>query len=80
MDFLLQTEKYHKIVFIKQSIRKLNPNEQTIRNLLCYYLSLANNKYNTLEKLDYFLSMSYDMRYRVGLSTFGSYFISFFVL
>ena len=73
MDFLLQTEKYHKIVFIKQSIRKLNPNEQTIRNLLCYYLSLANNKYNTLEKLDYFLSMSYDMRYRVGLSTFGSY-------
>lgn len=72
MDFLLQTEKFHKIVFIKQSIRKIIPKDQTIRNLLCCYLSLANDKYNTIEKLDYFLSKSYDLRYRVGLSNFGN--------
>ncbi len=73
MDFLLQTKKFHKIVFLKQYFRKINPEEQTIRNLLCYYLSLACSKYDTLEKYDYFLSMSYDMKSSVGLSTFGNY-------
>jgi len=73
MDFLLQTNKFHKIVFIKQYFRKINPAEQTIRNLLCYYLSLACQKYDTIEKLDYFLSMSYDLKSSVGLSTFGNY-------
>ena len=73
MDFLLQTNKFNKIVFIKKYFRKINPAEQTIRNLLCYYLSLACQKYDTIEKLDYFLSMSYDLKSSVGLSTFGNY-------
>lgn len=80
MDFLLNTLKYHNVVFIKQSYRKINPKDQTIRNLLCYYLSLANHKYDTIEKFDYFLSYSYDMRYRVSLSTFGSYSIITYTL
>ncbi len=73
MDFLLKTNQFHKIVFIKQFYRRINPEEQTIRNLLCYYLSLASSKYNTIEKLDYFLSMNYDLKSSVGLSTFGAY-------
>ena len=72
MDFLLQTEKFHRIVFLKQSIRKIIPKDQTIRNLLCYYLSLANEKYDSIEKFDYFLSKNYDLKYRVNLSTFGN--------
>ena len=72
MDFLIQTEKFHRIVFLKQSIRKIIPSDQTIRNLLCYYLSLANEKYDSIEKFDYFLSKNYDLKYRVNLSTFGN--------
>ena len=73
MDFLIPTDKFHKIVFIKQYIRKLKPEDQTIRNLLCYYLSLVNQKYKTIKDFSFFLAKSYSLNFRVNLSNIGCY-------
>ena len=73
MDYLVQTDKFHKVILRKYSLRKIIPQDQTIRNLLCYYLSLACQKYPKNDIFEYVQNKAYDLRYDVAVSTIGSY-------
>lgn len=73
MNYEITTDKFHKVILSEYKIRKLKPKEQTIRNLLCYYLSLACEEYPTEDKFSIFQEEGYDMRYSVALRSIGSY-------
>ena len=73
MNYFLYTNKFHKIIFRKIYIFKINPNEFTLRNLLVYYLSLACQKYPTEDKYSVYLSELYNCRYTTKLTTYGNY-------
>ena len=72
MDFLIQTEGFHQIIFKKYYFRKIKKNDQTKRNLLCYYLSLACQKYNEMDLLDDALSENYAAKFNVVCSSIGN--------
>ncbi len=72
MDFLIQTNKFHQIIFKKYFFRKIKKQDQTIRNFLCYYLSLACQKYNDIDLLDDVLSENYSAKYSVLCSSIGN--------
>ena len=72
MDFLIQTDKFHQIIFKKYFFRKIKKQDQTKRNLLCYYISLACQKYNDLDLLDDVLSQYYAAKFNVICSTHGN--------
>lgn len=72
MDFIVQTNKFHQIIFKKYYFRKLKKQEQTKRNFLCYYLSLACQKYNDIDLLDDILSENYGAKYSVICSSIGN--------
>lgn len=73
MDICLKQEKFHRIIFKKYRIKKLVKEEQTIRNLLCYYQELACKSYRTEAKMNYILGYLYDAKFKVNLTSFGSY-------
>ena len=72
MDFLIQTDKFHQIIFKKYFFRKIVKKDQTKRNLLCYYLSLACQKYNDIDVLDDVLSQNYGAKFSVTCQTTGN--------
>lgn len=80
MDYLIQTDKFHNIIFRKYLVRKLKPKDQTIRILLSYYLSLCCETYPKEDEFNLFLQNAYDMRYNVNVTTIGSYSIMTFTL
>lgn len=80
MNYEITTDKFHKVILSKYRIRRLKPKEQTIRNLLCYYLSLACEEYPTEEKFSIFQEEGYDMRYSVALRSIGNYSILSYTL
>lgn len=73
MDYLIKTEKFHKVIIKRRYLRKINIKEITIRNLLAYYLSLACEKYNTESSFNKYLGINYDLRYYVSINNMGSY-------
>lgn len=73
MDYVIKTEKFHKIIVKRRYVRKFNIHEQTIRNLLAYYLSLACEKYNNEADFNKFLGKNYDLRYYVSINSIGCY-------
>ena len=80
MNVNLINKKFHRIILKKCYIRKINPNETTIRNLLCYYQSIACNKYKNEDLFNRFLANAYDMRFKVNTSTIGCYTIFSYTL
>lgn len=54
-------------------ITPLNPKNQTIRRLLCYYQELACKDYPTEAKLEKKLGNLYDAKFQVNATTFGSF-------
>jgi predicted Zn-dependent peptidase len=73
MDFVIKTDKFHRIIIKKTYIRKIVPKDQTIRHLLSYYQMLACQKYNTEALYNKYLGMAYDMRFNVSSQTIGRY-------
>jgi len=80
MDYQIQTDKFHNIIFRKYLIRKIKPKDQTIRILLSYYLSLCCEDYPQEDTFNLFLQNAYDMRYNVSVTSIGSYAIMTFTL
>lgn len=72
MDFLIQTNKFHQIIFKKYFFRGVKKQDQTKRNFLCYYLSLACQKYNDIDLLDDILSENYSAKFSVLCSSIGN--------
>ena len=72
MDFLIQTDKFHQIIFKKYFFRRVRKQDQTKRNFLCYYLSLACQKYNDIDLLDDVLSEYYSAKFSVLCSSIGN--------
>lgn len=73
MDVILHQDKFHKIIFRKYRVNKIKKETQTIRNFLCYYQEMACEKYPNEAIFTYILGKYYDAKFRVSLSTFGSY-------
>ena len=71
MDFVLKTDKYHRILIKKTLVRKLIPKDQTIRHLLAYYQMIACEKYATEPLYNKYLGMAYDMRFNVSVQAIG---------
>jgi len=73
MNYKIQTDKFHRIIFKKYKIRKINTREQTIRNLLCFYQGLCCQSYPSEDVFNLFQQSAYDMRFSVNCSSIGSY-------
>lgn len=73
MDIHIHQDKFHRIIFKTYRIKKMDPKEQTIRSLLCYYQELACVKYPSISSFEKVLGYHYDARFKVTLSSFGSY-------
>ncbi|MBO5712375.1 MAG: insulinase family protein [Acholeplasmatales bacterium] len=73
MDFVIKTDKFHRIIIKKSYVRKIVPKDQTIRHLLSYYQMLACEKYNTEALFNKYLGYAYDMRFSVSSQTIGRY-------
>lgn len=73
MDVILHQDKFHRIIFKSYRIDKIKKEEQTLRNLLCYYQEMACSKYPNEALFSYVLGYNYDAKFKVSLNTFGSY-------
>lgn len=73
MDICLRQEKFHRVIFKKYRVKRMVKEEQTIRNLLCYYQELACKSYPTEAKMNHILGYLYDAKFKVNLTSFGSY-------
>lgn len=73
MNVSIHQDKFHRIIFRSYRITKINKSTQTLRNLLCYYQELGCMKYPNEESMNKILAYNYDARFRVRISTFGSY-------
>ncbi len=73
MDVILHQDKFHKIIFKSYRVSKIKKENQTIRNLLCYYQEMACEKYPNEAMFIYILGYNYDAKFKVSLTSFGSY-------
>lgn len=80
MNVNIINKKFHRIILKKCYIRKINPKETTIRNLLCYYQSISCSKFPNEDLFNRFLANAYDMRFKVNVSTIACYSIFSYTL
>lgn len=73
MNVVLHQDKFHRIIFKSYRIDKIKKEEQTIRNLLCYYQEMSCEQYPNEALFSYILGYNYDAKFKVSLNTFGSY-------
>lgn len=73
MDIYLKQEKFHRVIFKLYRVKRIIKKDQTIRNFLCYYQELASEDYPNEAELNRILGEYYDAKYRVYLTTYGSY-------
>ena len=73
MDVIIHQDKFHRIIFKSYRVDKIINEDQTKRNLLCYYQEFACEKYPNEALFSKVLGYFYDAKFKVNVSTFGTY-------